>query len=217
MNKFYTLLVATLTSTLIYGQGKNKIGLVVDALTGEPIRDVIIDVDENRHTRSNHLGYFQLDISAGDTLILAHDKYENESIVVPESSRFKLAISLKERQLDISGGVHIFYKDLAKNLRFPSKAYDKKIREFTIVEFKIDSLGASNIIAIHGDNDNIFERDIKKAFKKISGRWSQKYADKTFILPIVFQLNGYDRPVPEPHEFDQLTHDRSLSPIIVSR
>jgi hypothetical protein len=203
-----------LSTTKVLAQVKIITIRVVDNLTKKALNGAVIYVSDSVTSKANYLGYSQIKASSGDTILITCIDYAEKFIVVPTEAKFQVGLEKKEDELDFIGGIRAFYDYWAVNLKYPSKARTQKVQADIYVEFKVDSLGYSRLIKIHGDRDGPFEHEINRVFKNISGNWATEYSNRTFLLPVKFRITSLTPP--SGNELGNINVDRKLSEIVVT-
>jgi hypothetical protein len=208
------ILIIAMLTTELSAQDNLKTIKVIDNLTKKPVKDALIYFNDSISSKTNYLGYSQINVSTGDTISISSIDYSEKFIIVPTEQKFQIGIEKNNDKLGFTGGMRAFYKQLADNLTYPSKARSKKIQSDIFVEFKIDSVGHSRVTQVHNDVNGVFEKEIKRVFKSIKGAWDIEYSDRTFLLPIKFRI----LPLTPPNdiEFESITIDRKLTAVVLT-
>ncbi|MDQ3290835.1 MAG: hypothetical protein M3Q05_06035 [Bacteroidota bacterium] len=181
-----------------------------DKLTNEPVRSASILYNDSVVTKTNYVGFFQLKSNPGDTILITHENYGVQSLVTPSQSNFQIGLEILEEKLEFEEGMDNFYKHFSKNIRYPAQPMRANISTKIFVEFTIDSLGRSNLVRVYNDPNKSFSQDLPKIFKSLKGSWSKKYANKTFIIPIIYRIQGREQKeyaLPETIQADKILND----------
>ncbi|QMU29392.1 hypothetical protein [Adhaeribacter radiodurans] len=181
-----------------------------DKLTKEPVRSASIVHYDSVVTKTNYAGFFQVKSNPGDTILITHNNYGAQSLVTPSKTDFQIGLEILKEKLEFEEGLGNFYKHFGKSIRYPAQPLRANITTKIFVEFKIDSLGRSNLVRVYNDPDKSFSQDLPKIFKSLKGSWSKKYVDKTFILPIIYRIQGRsqnENALPETVQADIILED----------
>lgn len=184
---------------------------IIDNLSQEPLNEVYIYHLDSVLTSTNVKGFAQFNASEGDTLILKCADYNTKVIVLPVDQQFLVGLDIEEGKLDFQEGIKQFFMFWARNINYPEKARTKKVQTNVYVEFTVDSAGHSKLLNIHNDINGLFQPEITRVFESMSGTWSPSYANKIFILPIAFRIDGLKPP--KNDEVLEIKFDRLLSNI----
>lgn len=88
MNAFFKFFLLFLFSSLIvYAQSNRSLitGLIVNSSNGKSVSNVhIVNANTNEGTISNSIGYFQIQASEIDTLLISHITYQTIKIIVKD-------------------------------------------------------------------------------------------------------------------------------------
>jgi TonB family protein len=90
MNRFLILLFSALPF-VTSAQDNAITGRLIDSGTKSAIANAVVKKGSTT-TQTNHLGYFQLNAVAGDTLVVTHAEYGELVLLVPAQTRFALAL-----------------------------------------------------------------------------------------------------------------------------
>jgi hypothetical protein len=74
---------------------------LLDSESNQPIKQAKITFKEKVFT-SNHLGFVQVELNTGDTLIIEHNEYESASISLPRENSFQVKLTKKQEDLKCS-------------------------------------------------------------------------------------------------------------------
>jgi hypothetical protein len=208
-----TIIAVAMLTIKLLAQNDLRTIKVIDDLTKKPVKDASIHVGDSI-SKTNYMGYAQAVASTGDTMTISCPEYVAKYIIVPASQKFQLTLQKEIKELGYTGGVGNFYDHFASNLRYPGKARMKKIQAQIYVEFRVDSLGSSNIIQIHNDVDGLFGPEINRVFKTIRGKWDRVYSSRVFLLPLKFRIRSLSTL--KETELKEVNADIVLNEIVVT-
>jgi Gram-negative bacterial TonB protein C-terminal len=203
-------LASILTASLIgfsiglYGQDKVVIGRIVDNETKSPVKDVHVHRD-TATTKSNHLGFFQLNAASGDTLVINHDEYQNATIIVPAEDRFVIPLEKKKLKTSIVylasevdvvpepvGGMYDFFQRWSKYIL---KTGTNRVGDGTVYLYAIvDETGKVIDSGIEKSIGDKRDKVVLDAFKKADSGWAPgvkngENVKVKMILPFGFRIN----------------------------
>lgn len=97
MKKILFILFLCSGHFLGFGQEVFTIKLV-DSESNQPIKQARLTFKE-RLFISNHLGFVQVELNTGDTLIIEHNEYETASLGLPKENSFQVKLTKKQEDL----------------------------------------------------------------------------------------------------------------------
>lgn len=157
MNKLSLTLTFILTTVIsLFGQ-RTVTGRLLDKDSGKPVKDAIITlINTDFETKTNALGFFQLEIDTIDIVIIKSDEYplmqtripsevnsftihmaKNETVAPKDSTLFLVV----EQPASFPGGFQKFYDYVSKNLKYPKSARQAGLTGKVFVEFVINRDG----------------------------------------------------------------------------
>ncbi|HEY3404916.1 MAG TPA: carboxypeptidase-like regulatory domain-containing protein [Ohtaekwangia sp.] len=174
----------------VYGQ-VFVTGKVIDSDTKKPIADILVTiVNTGIETKTNHGGYFQLDMDTANHVVLSGAGYNSMEIKV-HTSRFQVALKKTPppaQKLSAADST-ILMKSLYKNFIYPPDARKDKTQGYVYVAFQVDTTGVILTPQIFNDPNDTFSKSIISVFKKLP-KLSPANTIRSFILPIRYRYEG---------------------------
>src|SRR5690349_13494214 len=103
MRSSLLITIAIFVSIGVFCQPRKVTGRILNSRTQKPLKNANISiVGTTQGTRSNHLGYFELEIddSVNQKLVISHIGFETSEIVIPKEDRFKVFLEQSYVQLN---------------------------------------------------------------------------------------------------------------------
>lgn len=201
-----TVILTLSCSLSLFGQ-RTITGRVLDP-DGKPVKDAAISLmNTNIETRTNVLGFFQLQIDTVDILVIKGAGYPTmQTKIPPDVKSFSIQLSkteveqqkdsvytAEEEPASFPGGMRAFYEYVSRNMKFPSDAKKKGITGRVYLTFVIDANGEilPNEITI---KQGLYPSCDEEAIRLVreSPRWNPglqrgRPVKQKYSLPIIFK------------------------------
>lgn len=193
--------------SLVAASQDQFLGKIVNERNKEPLSEVLVEIENTSlSTKTNHLGYFQLDIDSGKYIKFSKQGYLSATIEIPKERKFLL--SLKPAKLDTPEYIYgndEFYKYLGLNLKYPIEARREGIEGCTYCSFSIDTDGEMTDIKVLNSLGGGIEDEVRSVLMSTPSKWIPSDTSVNFIIPITFRLGrnskeGANGGVELPHQ-----------------
>jgi TonB family protein len=193
------LVFLALLSIAASAQENSITGRLIDSESKAPIANATVK-KSGTSTVTNHLGYFQLNAAAGDTLVVSHQEYGELVLVTPAQTRFALALEKpKPAEVKIAPatgtekllrgssavykasevertpvpvmGLEKFREEWAKSVEYPSDARKEKTQGTVEIYFVVNATGKIIDSGIEKGIGNGCENAALKAFRRMKAEW----------------------------------------------
>ena len=182
-------------------------GRVVDKETGKPVKDASIElVGTEIETRTNVLGFFQVQVDSSSILIIRSNEHPDMRTEIPtDVSSFTIQLTkptlpkkdsiyvVYEEPASFPGGMAKFYSYLNGNMKFPKDAKRNGITGRVTVEFVIDANGeippeeVRVKEGLYPSCDLEAIRLIRESPKWNPGMQKDRSVKQRMVLPVIFK------------------------------
>lgn len=174
-------------------------GKVLDITTKEKIEGVDVTVYKGTSfAKTREHGYFQIHITDGDSLLIAHPNYKLGLIQVPEVDAFTIYLEPVDDYPVYLQGLSSLYNFLQRNIEYPGAARFQRVEGIVAVLLSIDPEGEISECRALNDIGGNCDRNTIEVFKMIPGEWSKGTNTKNLIFPVFFIMDSDPEEVEVP-------------------
>jgi len=149
-------------------------------------------------TTTNKSGYFQLNVSGDDSLLMTHPDYQIGLIAVPKIDVFIAYLDKIDSYPIYLDGYANLYTYLARNLKFGPRLKTKKNEGVLLVQVSIDENGKLDSCQLLNDFIEKYEKNALDVFARIPGQWSPSLEAKQFVFPLIYKFRSSSAPIQWP-------------------